>query len=75
MEQRRKAISDLQVRWRCEFHSKDKDVPCWNENGGGICYTLANHNLGYWAVEIVSNINLPHKYHPYEGADVWQCNG
>jgi hypothetical protein len=56
MEQRGKIISNLQARWRCELHSKDKDVPCWNENGSGICYALANHNLGYWAVEIVSNI-------------------
>jgi hypothetical protein len=60
MEQRGKVIGELQVRWRCELHSKDKDsVSCWKDKD--ICYVLANQNLNYWAIEIVSNIIISHK--------------
>jgi hypothetical protein len=55
LERRSNIIRDLQARWRCELHSKNKDITCWNEHDTGICYELAIPDLGYWAVEIVSN--------------------
>jgi hypothetical protein len=50
--ERDKAIARLQTRWKCELHSKDKPVYCWNPSGA-ICYVLSHSNLGYWACDIV----------------------
>lgn len=44
-------IAELQERWKCAIHSKNKEVYCWQSNG--ICYELSFHNLGFWAIEIV----------------------
>jgi hypothetical protein len=44
-------IADLQKRWKCEIHSKEKEKYCWKSEG--ICYELSHNNLGFWAIEIV----------------------
>jgi hypothetical protein len=51
-ELRKEAIADLQKRWRCSIHSKDKDIMCW-QSDDGICYELTFQQLGFWAIEIV----------------------
>lgn len=46
-------MADLQKRWKCVLHSKNKDAFCW-QSDEGICYELTFNQLGYWAIEIVS---------------------
>ena len=46
-------MADLQKRWKCVLHSKNKDTFCW-QSDDGICYELTFNQLGYWAIEIVS---------------------
>jgi hypothetical protein len=54
LAKRDEQVALLQMRWRCEIHSTPgKDVWCYSQ-GGRPCMTLAMHNLGFWAVEIVS---------------------
>jgi piRNA pathway germ-plasm component len=48
-----KIFSELQVRWKCEYHTQDKDVYCWKSADNGVCYALSTGNLGFWAIEIV----------------------
>ena len=45
-------MADLQKRWKCTLHSKNKDAFCW-QSDDGICYELTFNNLGFWAIEIV----------------------
>jgi hypothetical protein len=49
-----KIMGELQARWRCKLHSKDKDIYCWNLTESSVCYVLTISNLGFWAVDIVS---------------------
>jgi hypothetical protein len=61
-DERTRVIGELQARWRCEVHSKDKDVHCWTATPGGVCYVLNLSNLGFWAVDIVSTEILSKNY-------------
>lgn len=51
LSQQEKYIGELQQRWKCQIHSKDKDVYCYND--GHMCYILTIQNIGFWALEIV----------------------
>ena len=44
-------IADLQKRWKCDIHSKEKEKHCWQSEG--ICHELSFNHFGFWAIEIV----------------------
>jgi len=54
--QREKYLEELQQRWKCPIHSKDKETYCYND--GHICYVLTIQNMGYWALEIVRFLSM-----------------
>lgn len=45
-------IAELQKRWHCDLHSKDKDAYCY-QDVGSVCYELTIQNMTFWALEIV----------------------
>lgn len=51
-ELRKATMAELQTRWKCTLHSKNKDAFCW-QSDDGICYELTFNHLGFWAIEIV----------------------
>lgn len=56
-ELRKATVGDLEERWKCVLHSKNKDAFCW-QSDDGICYELTYNQLGFWAVEIVSLLSI-----------------
>jgi hypothetical protein len=59
-QDRIRVIGELQERWQCDVHSKDKDTHCWKPAGSSVCYALTLSNLGYWAMDVVSVIFMFH---------------
>jgi len=51
-ERRTNIIGELQERWKCSKHTKDRDVQCYNPSGN-VCYVLTHSNLAFWALAIV----------------------
>jgi hypothetical protein len=46
-------IAELQNKWRCEYHSKGKDLYCYVDPSNGLCYGLSHQDFGFWANRVV----------------------
>ena len=51
--QQETVIAELQKMWRCEYHSKGKDLYCYVDPSNGLCFGLSHQNFGYWANQVV----------------------